>query len=136
MTRSPKPAVSVIIINNHHILLVRRGHEPSKGLWSLPGGSIELGETMREAAAREVLEETGLVVEVGDIGGVHDAIIRQGNELAFHYVIITFHARIVSGELKAGSDAADARWVSLDEIKDYQTTTGLINRLRSAGITI
>jgi len=130
----PIPAVSAVIVKNGRILLVKRGREPNKGLWSLPGGSIELGETVREALAREVLEETSLVVEVGDVASVHHVISRDGDRIAFHYVIVSFFARAVGGTLKPSSDAAEARWVPLGEINDLPTTAGLVERLRSIGL--
>lgn len=130
----PKAAVSAIIIRNNKVLLVNRGCEPNKGLWSLPGGSIEPGETVREALAREVLEETCLNVRVGNIATVHDVISRDGDSLLFHYVIISFFAEVLSGDLTAASDAADARWFSPEEIRHLQTTPGLVERLESAGV--
>lgn len=132
MSRNPTPAVSALIVQNGKVLLVKRGCEPNKGLWSLPGGSIELGETTREAAAREVLEETGLTVEIGEPTGVHDVISREGEGIKFHYVIITFRARVLSGELQAASDAADACWTPLDEIGSLAVTDGLAERIRLA----
>ena len=129
MHSKPIPAVSALIVKDGKVLLVKRGCEPNRGLWSLPGGSIELGETAREAVAREVLEETGLTIEVGEPAGVHDVISREGDEIVFHYVVITFRANLVSGTLKARSDAADARWVSLAELGDYAITPGLLKRV-------
>lgn len=131
----PRAAVSAIIVRGTKILLVKRGCEPNLGLWSLPGGSIEPGETTAQALAREVLEETGLAVEVGNVAAVHDLISRDGSgALLFHYLIINLFAEVVSGDLQAASDAADARWVDLDEVAGYHTTAGLVERLRSAGV--
>lgn len=134
MSVQPKPAVSAIIVQNGRILLVKRGVEPNKGLWSLPGGSIEPGETTDEALTREVEEETHLKVEPGDLAAVHEVIKLDGDKLLFHYVIINKYAQPISGELQPGSDAADARWVSLDELHKYETTAGLIDRLKSMGL--
>lgn len=131
LPRRPIAAVSATIIENGRVLLVRRGREPARGLWSLPGGSIELGETAREALAREVLEETCLVVEVGDVAGVRDVILRDGETVTGHYVIINFRARAVSGECRAASDAAEVRWVPLEDLPEYQTTPGLREFLSS-----
>ena len=130
----PTPAASAVIVENGSILLVKRGCEPNKDLWSLPGGCIELGETAREAAAREVLEETSLVVEVGDVADVRDVVVKDADGIKFHYVIINFHARAVSGDVWAASDAADARWVPLREVESYPTTPGLTDRLASLGL--
>lgn len=125
----PKPAVSALIVENGRVLLVKRGCEPNKNLWSLPGGSIEPGETIKEATAREVLEETSLVVEVEDVAGAHDVISREGDRILFHYVIVISRAKIISGELWASDDAADAQWIPLNEISAYSTTPGLSERL-------
>lgn len=130
----PRAAVSAVIVNEGSILLVRRGCEPNKGLWSLPGGSIEPGETVREALAREVLEETSLSVEVGDVAGVHEVIRRERDVLMYHYVIVNLFARVVAGAPSAGSDATDVRWIPLDRIADHPTTEGLIERLSAAGV--
>jgi len=132
--KRPRPAVSAIIVDGESLLLVKRGCEPNKGLWSLPGGSIELGETAREAAAREVLEETSLNVDVGEVADVHDVIIRDDGGISFHYVIVNFYAAVVSGSLEAASDAADARWVPLTQVGDYPTTAGLMERLTKLGL--
>ena len=134
ITPKPTPAASAIIVENGRIVLVKRGCEPNKGLWSLPGGCIELGETAREAAAREILEETSLVIEVGDVAAVHDVVAKDANQIKFHYVIINFYAGVISGNLKAASDAADARWVPLREVESYPTTPGLVDRLASLGL--
>lgn len=131
----PRVAVSALIEMDGKLLMVRRGHEPNIGLWSLPGGSIEPGETAREACAREVAEETSLTVEVGDVAGVRDVIIRDGDEVAVHYVIISFPAKVIGGELRASSDAAEAQWVPIGEIADYQTSPGLVEWLAGLGFT-
>ena len=133
-TDRPRSAVSAIIVDKGKILLVKRGCEPNKGLWSLPGGSVELGETARDALAREVLEETSLVVRVGDVAAVQDVIARDGPRITYHYVIVNFYAQVVSGELEARTDAEDARWVKLSELADYPTTAGLAERIASLGL--
>ena len=114
---SPLVGVGAVIVDQNRVLLIRRGTPPLLGEWSLPGGVLECGETLREAAAREALEETGLVVETGEMLGVYERVIR-GDEgrVRYHYVLIDFLCRPVGGELKAGSDAADARWFTLDEL--------------------
>lgn len=125
----PKAAVSAVLVEDGKILLVKRGCEPNLGLWSLPGGSIELGETAREAVAREVLEETSLTVNVGEVAIVSDVISKDGDEIDFHYVVISFFAKVVGGDLKAASDAQDARWIDLSDVHKYPTTSGLVDRL-------
>ena len=101
------------------------------GLWSLPGGRVELGEALRHALAREVLEETSIVVEVGEIAGVYSVIERNGAEVRYHYVIVSLFASVVSGDLAAASDASDACWARLDNLAAYQTTAGLADRLKA-----
>ena len=130
----PKAAVSALIVRDGKVLFVKRGREPGRGLWSLPGGGIEPGETMREAVAREVLEETSLGVEVGDVAWVYDVIIREDRELKYHFVIVCHYASVVSGELAASTDAEEARWVPLEDVPNYRTTHGLADRLKSLAI--
>ena len=122
--RSPAPAVAAVVVHEARILLVRRGMEPSKGLWSIPGGRVEWGETLTEAVAREVREETGLEVEVGEVAGVFDLI-----DSLYHYVIVDLFARPVGGELRSGDDADEARWVPLELLDEYTLTPHLRERL-------
>jgi 8-oxo-dGTP diphosphatase len=99
------------------VLLVRRGQPPLLGEWSLPGGVLECGETLREAVVREAREETGLLVETGEMLGVYERLIRDDEQrVRYHYVLLDFLCRVVGGELKAGSDAADVRWFTPDEL--------------------
>ena len=111
----PLVGVGAIIVEGNRILLVKRASEPNKGMWSVPGGLVRAGEKLEEALKREVKEETGLEIEVGDLGFVSEEIIRK-DDLKYHYVIIDFLAEVKGGELKAGSDAEDAKWVKLDEV--------------------
>jgi len=100
-------------------LLVQRGKPPAESQWAIPGGSIELGESLQEAAEREIREEAGIVIRAGDPVFAFDTVRRDdAGRIRFHYVIVDVAAEYVSGELKAGDDAADARWVSSDEIDD------------------
>src|ERR1043165_2457472 len=102
----PIVGVGAIVIDGDRVLLVRRAHEPLKGEWSVPGGAVELGETLRDAVAREVLEETGLVVDVGSIVEVLDRIRPDHDRrVRFHYVLIDFICRPVGGALCCASDA-------------------------------
>lgn len=128
MPTRPVPAVSAIVSQDNKILLVKRGHEPNKGLWSLPGGSIMFRETAVDAVAREVREETGLDIEPVSIAGIRDVITDH-----FHYVIITYHARVIGGELRAASDAADAQWFEPQDMDRLEMTEGLIEFMMSVG---
>lgn len=126
--RRPVPAVAALITQDGRLLLVRRGVEPSKGKWSLPGGSVEWGEPLTEAVRREVREETGLEVEVGEIAGVFEVISAD-----FHYVIADYFARPFDGELRPGDDASEAMWVSRDDLDALDLTDHLRERLDEMG---
>jgi 8-oxo-dGTP diphosphatase len=116
---SPLVGVGAIIIEDDRVLLVKRGHPPLAGEWSIPGGVLEVGETLREAAVREALEETGLTVEPADLLGVYDRILRDADERTiYHYVLIDFLCRRVAGEPRPSGDAAEARWFAREEIED------------------
>jgi ADP-ribose pyrophosphatase YjhB (NUDIX family) len=113
----PFVGVGAVIVQDGRVLLIRRGQPPLLGEWSLPGGVLECGETLREATVREAREETGLVVETVDMLGVYERVIRSDDgRVRYHYVLIDFLCRPVGGELKAGSDAADVRWFVRDEL--------------------
>jgi 8-oxo-dGTP diphosphatase len=113
---APLVGVGAIIVENNRVVLVKRGHPPLAGQWSIPGGVLEVGETLRKAAVREALEETGLTVEPGDLLGVFDRILRDAEERTlYHYVLIDFLCRRISGELIAAGDADEARWFTQDE---------------------
>ncbi len=113
----PLVGVGAVIVRDHRVLLVRRGQAPLLGEWSLPGGVLECGETLREATIREAREETGLIVETGELLGVYERVIRsEDGRVRYHYVLIDFLCRAVAGDLKAGSDAADVRWFEFEEL--------------------
>lgn len=113
----PLVGVGAVIVRDHRVLLIRRGQAPLLGEWSLPGGVLECGETLREAAVREAREETGLVVETVDMLGVYERIILSDDgRVRYHYVLIDFLCRPVGGELKAGSDAAEVGWFKREEL--------------------
>ena len=107
----PLMGVGAVVIHEGRVLLVRRGHEPLIGQWSLPGGLLELGESLTEGVVREVREETSLTVEPVELIELLDRIHRDGNRIQYHYVIADYLCRVVGGTLKAASDADDARWV-------------------------
>ena len=124
--RAPVVAVAAAIVEGGRILLVRRASEPGRGCWSLPGGVVQLGERLGEAVVREALEETGLLIEVVRPIDIIETIIRdERGRVRFHYVIIDYLARPISGELRASSDALEARWVSLDEAHKLDITNTL-----------
>jgi ADP-ribose pyrophosphatase YjhB (NUDIX family) len=113
----PLVGVGSIIIEGDRVLLVKRAHPPIQGQWSIPGGVLEVGEMVREAAVREAQEETGLIVEPSELLGVYDRILRDpGRRVQYHYVLIDFLCRRVGGELIAASDAAEVRWFTRQEL--------------------
>jgi 8-oxo-dGTP diphosphatase len=125
---APIVGVGAVVIEGDCVLLVRRGQEPLKEEWSLPGGVLELGETLENGVVRELFEETGLTVEVVSIVEVLDRIVLEDRaeevdspgdsqkRIRYHYVLVDFLCRVVGGSLGAASDAADARWVSREEL--------------------
>ena len=124
--RDPKVGVGAVVRDDAgRLLLVRRGIAPAKGLWSLPAGFVDADEDPRDAAAREALEETGLVVRVGD---VVDVWAGGGGRASF---FLAFHAVVVGGGLQAGDDAVDAQWFALDQLPDlaFTSTRAVAERL-------
>lgn len=132
MTSGPSPreypdrpivGVGAVIIDDtaRHVVLVRRAAPPLEGEWSLPGGVVELGETLRAAAEREALEETGLIVIAGELLEVFDRIIPgDRGRPKYHYVLVDFLCRIKGGELRAGGDAAEVGWADESELEKYK----------------
>jgi 8-oxo-dGTP diphosphatase len=113
----PLVGVGAIIIEGGHVVLVKRAHPPLRAEWSIPGGVLEVGELVREAAVREAREETGLTVEPGKLLGVYDRVLRDPQQrVQYHYVLIDFLCRRVAGELAAASDAAEVRWFRRKEL--------------------
>ena len=113
----PLVGVGAVIIEETRVLLVKRAHPPLQAHWSIPGGVLEVGEMVREAAIREAREETGLLVEPGELLGVYDRVLRDAERrVQYHYVLIDFLCRHVGGELLAASDAAEVRWFTREEL--------------------
>jgi 8-oxo-dGTP diphosphatase len=119
--RPDRPYVGVggVVLIDGRVVLIRRGKEPLRGRWVIPGGTVELGETLQEALVREMREETGLVVRPRDVVLVFDRIQRDGPTVEYHYVIVDYACDYVSGELRAGSDADEVALVAPEELGAY-----------------
>jgi ADP-ribose pyrophosphatase YjhB (NUDIX family) len=116
----PVVGVGAVVVRDGRALIVRRAHEPRKGEWSLPGGMLDLGESLADAVRREVREETGLDVEVGPIIETFDRVHRDGDgRIRYHFVIVDFVCWSNNGDAIAGSDAEAVAWVTADEIERY-----------------
>ncbi len=113
--QAPMVGVGAVIVHDGRVLLVRRGREPLKGHWSLPGGVLEVGESLHAGLVREVKEETGLTVEPIELVELLDRIHRDGERVRYHYVIADYLCRVQGGELQAASDADEVRWVERAE---------------------
>jgi len=128
--KQPLVGVGALIVEGGRVVLIKRGKAPLLGEWSIPGGMLELGETLRQGAEREALEETGLVVRATELLGVFDRVVRDSNgTITYHYVLIDFLCERVSGELHAGADAADAQWFTPDDVAKLplaEDTAGVI----------
>ena len=137
----PFLAVSAAIVRAGQVLLVRRARPPAAGLFSLPGGVVELGETLQEAVVREVREETGLTIEPVGLAGFRETIVRDGDaRIERHFVILPFAARWRAGEVELNEELSEARWLEPGGIAELPTTPGLgeivanaLKRLQDAG---
>jgi len=122
----PFLAASAAIIRDGRVLIVRRARMPANGVYTLPGGVVEAGETLVEAVTREVREETGLEIQPIALAGFHEVILRDGdNQVSRHFVILPFAARWLSGEVQLNDELDDARWLRPAEIEGLKTTEGL-----------
>lgn len=129
----PVTAVGAIVIRGDSVLLVRRGRAPQIGLWSLPGGGLELGESVRDGVAREVREETALEVCVGELVEVFERVVRDASgEVEYHYVVLDYLCEAVSGDVAAGDDADEAAWVPKDELGQRELTPDLLPVIEKA----
>jgi len=134
--RAPCVAVGAIVIKKNRILLVERGKAPSRGKWSIPGGSVHLGETLREAVEREIKEETGLRIKAKDPVYVFDYIEREKRgRVRFHYVIIDFSAERIGGRLQPADDARDAGWFTPMLVQNMGITESTREFLKKIGFT-
>ncbi len=131
----PIVGVGAVIVDGEarRVVLVRRAAPPLQGRWSLPGGVLELGETLRAATEREALEETGLVVAAGELLDVFDRILPGADgRLRYHYVLVDFLCRVRAGELRAGGDAAEAAWVAEPELEKFKLEQPALGVIRKA----
>ena len=128
---TPLVGIGAIISENARVVLVKRAHPPLQAEWSIPGGVLEVGELVREAAIREAREETGLTVEPGELLGVYDRILRNPEQrVQYHYVLIDFLCRRVAGSLAAASDAAEVRWFSREELRALNLAEDTLDVIR------
>jgi ADP-ribose pyrophosphatase len=130
----PIVGVGILIKDGEQYLLIKRAAEPDAGMWSIPGGLVEIGEKAVEAAVREAKEETGLEVEIVKILGVVDKIVKDGNRVKFHFVIVDYLAQLRQGTLQASSDALEAVWVKSEDLSSYELTPTLIHLLKQMGL--
>ena len=129
----PIIGVGAVIVRGDRALLVRRATEPLKGEWSVPGGALELGEKLRDGAAREALEETGLQVEVGEVLDVFDSIFPDADgRTQYHYVLIDFLCRPLAGEAIPGSDVSEVMWVTEPELAGMELRDSIAHVVRKA----
>lgn len=120
----PLVAVGAVVFKEDKVLLVLRAKPPAENRWTIPGGSVELGETLQEAAEREIWEETGLTIQAGEPVYTFDVIERDSKgAILFHYVIVDMAADYVSGELRPGDDAIDVCWASFRDVKSLKVST-------------
>ncbi len=129
----PIVGVGAVIVDRGRVVLVKRGNPPLLGEWSLPGGVVELGETLRTAAEREAREETGLIVKATEVIEVLDRII-PGEKATpqYHYVLIDFLCTVQGGKLQAGGDAAEVRWADRDDLSGYRLETPAMSVIEKA----
>ena len=129
---APVVGVGGVVVREGRVLLIRRGKPPLLGRWMIPGGTVELGETLVQALVREMEEETGLRVEPQQVLTVADRIERDRGTVVFHFVIVDFLCGLVSGEARAGSDAQAVAWVREEELPAYDLTPKALEVVREA----
>ena len=131
---SPVAGVAAVVLSGGKVLLTQRGNEPSMGKWGLPGGVVELGETVEDAVVREVEEETGIAVKPVELLTIFNSVVRDNeDEIRFHYVLFEYLCDVTGGVLQAATDAKDVKWVSFQELSSLDITRGtkrFIERVR------
>jgi ADP-ribose pyrophosphatase len=126
----PRVAVGAFVFKEGKVLLVRRANAPSEDLWAIPGGKVILGESLKDAAEREIKEETGILIRAKEPVFTFDYIERDGNDRPrFHYVIVDLSADYIGGQLKPGDDALEARWISPDQLKSLNVSQKTLDAL-------
>jgi ADP-ribose pyrophosphatase YjhB (NUDIX family) len=130
---APELAVSAAIFRNGEVLVVRRAGAPAKGLWTLPGGRVEVGETLVDALKREIVEETALSIDVIGLAGYREIILPQAvGERGRHFVILPFAAHWRFGDVVLNDELSDGRWMPIEAVTALPTTDGLIDILQQA----
>jgi ADP-ribose pyrophosphatase YjhB (NUDIX family) len=133
----PLVGVGAIIIEDSRVVLVKRLHPPLQAEWSIPGGVLEVGEMVRDAAIREAREETGLTIEPGELLGVFDRILLNPEQrVQYHYVLIDFLCRRVAGDLAAASDAAEVRWFTQEELRSLNLAHDTLEVIRKGFMSV
>ena len=130
---APRVAVGAVVLHDNRILLVKRGKAPARDEWAIPGGSVELGETLQAAAEREIFEETGITIKARKVIFTFDTIIKEGDRTRFHYVILDLSADYLAGEPKAGDDVLDAAWFDPAQLKKVAVNTRTLELLAQIG---
>ena len=129
----PIVAVGGIVVKDGGVLLIRRGKEPSYGLWSVPGGAVELGEGLRAATQREVREECGIEIGVTDVIEVLERVVRDADDrIQYHYVLVDYLAYWISGDLTPSDELLDARWIAEADLPNFAFPEFTLGMLRQA----
>lgn len=137
----PILAVSAAIIRDGRVFIARRARGPALGVWTMPGGMVEAGETLSEALTREILEETSMTIEPIALAGHREVVVRDGDgRVSRHFVIMCFASRWIGGDTRLNDELDEAKWVRTSELKDLKTTEGLdeivaaaFDRMKAAG---
>ena len=129
---APVVGVGAVVVRDGKALIVKRAHDPRKGEWSLPGGRVELGESLEDATRREIKEETGLDIEVGPLVEVFDRVHPLDGRIRYHFVIVDYLCRPIGGTLACASDAEAAEWVSVERLDRFSLTQTALDVIAKA----